>query len=89
METRCPVLMARDPHGATVSAILPAVSAASLQAVFCSQSFDLGTLLLVTDAAPVYPPCAAAMGVSHEALTKPLASVSGYELHIPDRQQPP
>ena len=57
-----PVLMATDRSGATVSAILPAVTAAHLQVVL-QPVLDLDALL-VTDDCTSYPPCAAAMGAA-------------------------
>jgi transposase-like protein len=75
-----PVLMAADRSGATVSAILPAVSAAHLQAVL-QPVLDLDALL-VTDGCTSYPPCAAAMGVSHEALNQTAGERVRGELHI-------
>ena len=60
--------MAADRSGVTVSAVLPVVSAAHLQAVL--QPVLDQDALLVTDGCTSYPPCAAALGVSHEALNQ-------------------
>jgi hypothetical protein len=75
-----PVLVAADRSGATVSAILPAVSAAHLQAVL--QPVLDQDALLVTDGCTSYPPCAAAMGISHEALNQTAGERVRGELHI-------
>ena len=72
--------MATDRSGVTVSAILPAVSAAHLQAIL-QPVLDLDALL-VTDGCTSYPPCAAAMGVSHEALNQTAGGGVRGELHI-------
>src|SRR5512132_3883762 len=59
-----PVLVAADRTGATISAILPAVHADTIQDVLAPV---LGKdALLVTDGASFYPPCAAKLGVTHE-----------------------
>ena len=61
-----PVLVAADRSGATVSARLPAVSADALRGVI--EPAAGGDIVLVSDGHRAYPPCAAAMGVRHEAL---------------------
>ena len=63
---RTPILIATDRSGNTVSAVLPEVTADTIATV-------LGPVLrhdalLVTDGASCYPPCAAKIGVSHEAI---------------------
>ena len=73
-----PVLVAADRSG--VIAILPAVSAAHLQAVL--QPVLDQDALLVTDGCTSYPPCAAAMGISHEALNQTAGERVRVELHI-------
>jgi transposase-like protein len=75
-----PVLVAADRSGATVSAVLPAVNAAALQEV-------LGPViekdaLLVSDGCTSYPPCAAALGISHEALNLSAGERVRGDLHI-------
>ena len=79
-DEQVPVLVAADRSGATVSAVLPAVSAAHLQAVL-GPVLDQDALL-VTDGCSSYPPCAAALGVSHEALNQTAGERFRGELHI-------
>jgi len=75
-----PVLMAADRSGATVSAVLPSVTAEAVKVVL---EPALGKdALLVTDGNNVYPPCAAALGVSHEALNQSAGVRVRGELHI-------
>ena len=62
------MLVAADRSGATVSTVLPAVAAAHLQAAL-APVLDKDALL-VTDGGTSYPPCAAALGVSHEVLNQ-------------------
>ena len=57
-----PVLMAADRSGTTVSAVLPRVDAAALAA-----AIRWSRRTVVSDGGASYPPCAAALGVSHEA----------------------
>ena len=61
-----PVLVAADRGGATVSAVLPAVTAAALEGAL--EPVVEADVVLVSDGAASYPPCAAALGVRHEAL---------------------
>jgi hypothetical protein len=75
-----PVLMAADRSGATVSSVLPAVTADHLQAAL-APVLDKDALL-VTDGCTSYPPCAAALGVSHEALNQSAGERVRGELHI-------
>ena len=75
-----PILVAADRSGATVSAVLPAVSADALRDV-------LGAVvekdaLLVSDGCTSYPPCAAALGISHQALNLSAGERVRGELHI-------
>lgn len=79
-DEQVPVLVAADRSGATISAVLPAVSAAHLQAVL-GPVLDQDALL-VTDGCTSYPPCAAALGVSHEALNQTAGERVRGELHI-------
>ena len=79
-DEQVPVLVAADRSGVTVSAVLPAVSAAHLQAVL--QPVLDQDALLVTDGCPSYLPCAAALGVSHEALNQTAGERVRGELHI-------
>ena len=61
-----PVLVAADRSGVTVSAVLPAVYADALRDVIEPVVDD--DIVPVSDGHRAYPPCAAAMGVRHEAL---------------------
>jgi hypothetical protein len=75
-----PILVAVDRTGVTVSAVLPFVSAASLQAAL--EPVLSKDALLVTDCCTSYPPCAAALGVSHEALNQSAGERVRGDLHI-------
>ena len=77
-----PILVAVDRTGVTISAVLPSISAASLQAVL--EPVLSKDALLVTDGCTSYPPCAAALGVSHMALR-----LSAGERVRGDRNYPP
>lgn len=72
--------MAADRSGATLSAVLPAVSADAIRAVL-APVLDKDALL-VTDGGTSYPPCAAALGLSHEALNQSVRERVRGELHI-------
>ena len=65
-DEQVPVLVAADRSGMTVSAVLPAVNADTLQSAIEPVVDD--DIVLVTDGHRAYPPCAAALGVRHEAL---------------------
>lgn len=75
-----PVLVAADRSGTTLSAVLPEVSAKAIQAVL--EPVVDKDALLVTDGASCYPPCAAALGISHEALTHSAGVRVRGDLHI-------
>ena len=60
------MLVAADRSGMTVSAVLPAVNADALGDVI--EPVVDEDIVLVSDGHRAYPPCAAAMGVRHEAL---------------------
>lgn len=79
-DEQVPVLVAADRSGATVSAVLPAVTADAIRAVL-APVLDKDALL-VTDGGRSYPPCAAALGVSHEALNQSAGERTRGELHI-------
>jgi len=79
-EEQVPVLVAADRSGTTISAVLPAVTAAHLQAVL--QPLLDPDALLVTDGCTSYPPCAAAMGISHESLNQTAGQRVRGDLHI-------
>ncbi len=61
-----PVLVAADRSGTTISEVLAAVNAEALHAAL-EPAVDTD-IVLVSDGHGSYPPCAAAMGVRHEAL---------------------
>jgi hypothetical protein len=63
-----PILVAADRSGASVSAVLPAVTAEAIRAVL-APVLDQDALP-VTDGCTSYPPCAAAWGISHEGLNQ-------------------
>jgi hypothetical protein len=75
-----PILVAADRSGTTLSAVLSEVSAKAIQAVL--EPAINKDALLVTDGASVYPPCAAALGVSHEALNPSTGERVRGDLHI-------
>jgi transposase-like protein len=79
-DEQVPVLVAADRSGATVCAVLPAVTADAIRAVL-APVLDKDALL-VTDGGRSYPPCAAALGVSHEALNQSAGERTRGELHI-------
>ena len=79
-DEQTPILVAADRSGATISAVLSAVTAQTIKPVLAPV---LGKdALLVTDGNNVYPPCAAALGVSHEALNQSKGERVRGELHI-------
>jgi transposase-like protein len=79
-DEQVPVLVAADRSGATVSAVLSSVTADAIRAVL-APVLDKDALL-VTDGCTSYPPCAAALGVSHEVLNQSSGERTRGELHI-------
>ena len=75
-----PVLMAADRSGTTASAVLPRVDAAALAAAL--DPVVAKDALLVSDGGASYPPCAAALGVSHEALNRSMGERVRGDLHV-------
>lgn len=79
-----PVLVAVDRSGTTVSAVLPEVTGKALAAAL--KPVLAPDVLLVSDGGSVYPPCAATLNVSHEALNRSAWRSAGErvrgELHI-------
>ena len=67
-DEQVPILVAADRSGATVSAVLSSVCGAAIAAVL-RPVLDPDALP-VTDGCTSDPPCAAALGVSHEALNQ-------------------
>jgi hypothetical protein len=81
-----PVLVAADRSGATVSAVLPVFNAAALQEVL-GPAIEKDALL-VSDGCTSYPPCAAALGISHEALNLSAGERVRGDLHIQTVNKP-
>lgn len=79
-DEQVPILVAADRSGATISAVLPMVTADAIRAVL-APVLDKDALL-VTDGCTSYPPCAAALGISHEALNQSAGERTRGELHI-------
>jgi transposase-like protein len=75
-----PVLVAVDRSGATVSAVLPAVTAEAVEAVL--KPVVSKAALLVTDGNNIYPLCARALGISHEAINISAGERVRGEIHI-------
>ncbi len=75
-----PILVAADRSGNSVSAVLPSVCADAIKAVL--EPILGKDALLVTDGCTSYPPCAAALGVSHEVLNLSVGERVRGELHI-------
>ena len=80
------VLIAADCSGTTVSAVLPAVNADALRKAF-APVMDKDALL-VTDGNTSYPPCAVALGLSHEAFNQSSGKRASWRTPYPERQQP-
>ena len=72
--------MAADRSRTTVSAVLPRVDAAALTAAL--DPVVAKDALLVSDGGASYPPCAAALGVSHEALNRTMGERVRGDLHV-------
>ncbi|MGC9271414.1 IS1595 family transposase [Acidiphilium sp.] len=75
-----PVLVAADRSGSTVSGVLSSVCAAAIEAVL--RPVLSKDAMLVTDGCTSYPPCAAALGVSHEVLNQSAGERVRGDLHI-------
>ena len=67
-DEQVPILVAADRSGTTACSVLPSVTAASVQSALEPRIDD--DILLVTDGNNVYPPCAKALGIKHEALNQ-------------------
>lgn len=74
------VLVAVDRAGTTRCAVLPAVTAKAIEAAL-GPALDTDALL-VTDGNAAYPPCAAALGVSHQALNQSAGERVRGECHL-------
>jgi transposase-like protein len=79
-DEQVPILVAADRSGTTVSAVLPAVTADAIRGVLAPVPDK--DALLVTDGCTSYPPCAAALGVSHAVLNQSDGERVRGELHI-------
>jgi transposase-like protein len=75
-----PILVAADRGGATYSAVLPMVDAEALKDAL--GSVIKPDSLLVSDGHSAYPPCAAALGLRHEALVLATGKRVRGALHI-------
>ena len=75
-----PVLMAVERGGTTFSAVLPRVDAMVLTAAL--DPVVARDALLVSDGGASYPPCAAALGVSHESLNRSMGERVRGDLHV-------
>lgn len=75
-----PILVAADRGGATYSAVLPMVNAEALKDAL--GSVVKRDSLLVSDGHSAYPPCAAALGLRHEALVLSTGERLRGALHI-------
>jgi transposase-like protein len=75
-----PVLVAVDRSGATECAILQNLSAACLENAL--RPLLNSDTLLVTDGCTSYPPCAAALGITHEAINLSAGERVRGEIHI-------
>lgn len=75
-----PILVAADRSGATVSAVLPSVSADALRDVL--EPVVEKDALLISGGCTSYPPCAAALGINHEALNLSAGERVRGEIHI-------
>ena len=75
-----PILVAVDRAGATISAILPTVSADAIATVLAPLLTK--DALLVTDGATAFAPCARQLGVTHEVLNPSAGEHVRGALHI-------
>ena len=75
-----PILVAADRSGTTACSVLPSVTAASVQSALEPRIDD--DILLVTDGSNVYPPCAKALGIRHEALNQSAGERVRSAIHI-------
>jgi hypothetical protein len=75
-----PILVAADRSGTTLTAVLPDTTAATIR-VHLETAIG-SDALLVTDGAPFFPPCARAMGVTHQPLDHKAGERRRGELHL-------
>ena len=67
-DEQVPILVAVDRSGTTACSVLPSVTADSVQWALEPRIDD--DILLATDGNNIYPPCANALGIKHEALNR-------------------
>ena len=79
-DEQVPILVAADRSGTTACSVLPSVTAASVQSALKPRIDD--DILLVTDGNNVYPPCAKALGIKHEALNQSAGERVRGTIHI-------
>ena len=79
-DEQVPILVAADRSGTTACSVLPSVTAASVQSALEPKIDD--DILLVTDGNNVYPPCAKALGIKHEALNQSAGERVRDAIHI-------
>jgi transposase-like protein len=75
-----PILVAADRSGTTFTAVLPDTTAATIGA-HLEGAIECDALL-VTDAAPFFPPSARSLGVTHESLDQKAGERRRGDLHI-------
>ena len=75
-----PILVAADRSGTTVTAVLPDTAAATIRPRL--EPAIEPDALLVTDGAPFFPPCARALGLTHQPLDHKAGKRRRGELHL-------
>lgn len=75
-----PILVAADRSGTTFTAVLPDTTAATIRPHL--ETAIEPDALLVTDGAPFFPPCARALGLTHEPLDRKAGERRRGELHL-------
>jgi transposase-like protein len=75
-----PILVAADRGGTTVTAVLPDTTAATIRSRL--ETAIEPDALLVTDGAPFFPPCARALGLTHQPLDHKAGERRRSELHL-------
>lgn len=75
-----PILVAADRSGTTVSAVLPDTTATTIEVPL--QTAIEPDALLVTDGASFFPPCARALGLTHEPLDSKAGERRRGDLHL-------
>jgi transposase-like protein len=75
-----PILVAADRSGTTFTRVLPDTTAATIETHLATAIEP--DALLVTDAAPFFPPCARSLGLTHEPLDHKAGERRRGDLHI-------